>query len=360
MMIVFTSGSTGQPKGVMLSHDNVGSTIRGFSQMLQLSRRDVLVGVLPFFHSFGSTITLWAPLMLDPKTVYHYNPLEARQVGKVCRSHGGTILVATPTLLRTYLRRCEPEDFKTLEVVSTGAEKLPKDLADAFEQHLGTRPYEGYGATELSPVISANIPPGRKVVPFQECCKEGTVGQPLPAVAVKAVDPDTGEDLGADQSGMLMVRGLNVMLGYLDEPGLTAAAIHDGWYTTGDIGELDAQGYIRITGRQSRIAKIGGEMVPLDGVQEALGKLLGSEDEIRVAIAAVPDPAKGERLVVLHTGLPKPPETLCRELVGLGLPPVWIPSADSYHRVDALPLLGTGKLDLKRLQDLATAESEPQ
>ncbi len=357
MTIVFTSGSTGQPKGVMLSHDNVASTIAGFSQMLQLGKQDVVVGVLPFFHSFGYTITLWGPLSLDPKAVYHYNPLEGRQVGKVCREHGGTILVATPTFLRSYLRRCQPEDFKTLNVVFAGAERLPKDLADAFEQRFGVRPYEGYGATELSPVVSGNVPPGRKVVPWQQGCKEGTVGQPFPGVAVKVVDPDTGADLGTGTSGMLLVKGLNVMLGYLDQPELTAQVIRDGWYTTGDIAEIDAEGYIRITGRLSRFAKIGGEMVPLDGVQEAIGKALGLDDEaVRLAVTSVPDPRKGERLVVLHAGLARSPEELCRALAGLGLPPLWIPSPDSFCRVDALPLLGTGKLDLKRLKDLALAQ----
>jgi len=361
MTIVFTSGSTGQPKGVMLSHDNVASTIAGFSQMLQLSKQDVVVGVLPFFHSFGYTITLWGPLALDPKAVYHYNPLEGRQVGKVCREHGGTILVATPTFLRSYLRRCQPEDFKTLNVVFAGAERLPKDLADAFEQRFGVRPYEGYGATELSPVVSGNVPPGRKVVAWQQGCKEGTVGQPFPGVAAKVVDPDTGADLGTGKSGMLLVKGLNVMLGYLDQPDLTAQVIRDGWYTTGDIAEIDAEGYIRITGRLSRFAKIGGEMVPLDGVQEAIGKALGLDEEtVRLAVTSVPDPKKGERLVVLHTGLAKSPEELCRALAGLGLPPLWIPSPDSFCRVDALPLLGTGKLDLKRLKDLALSEFPPQ
>jgi acyl-[acyl-carrier-protein]-phospholipid O-acyltransferase/long-chain-fatty-acid--[acyl-carrier-protein] ligase len=340
----------------MLSHDNVGSTIAGFSQMLQLDKQDVLVGALPFFHSFGYTITLWGPLALEPSAVYHYSPLEGRQVGKICREHGGTILMTMPTFLRSYLRRCQPEDFKTLNVVFTGAERLPKDLADAFDQRFGVRPYEGYGATELSPVVSGNVPPGRKVVAWQQGCKEGTVGQPLPGVAAKVVDPDTGADLGTGKPGMLLVKGLNVMLGYLDQPELTAQVIRDGWYTTGDIAEIDAEGYIRITGRLSRFAKIGGEMVPLDGVQEAIGRVLGLEEEtVRLAVASVPDPKKGERLVVLHTDLARSPEELCRALAGLGLPSLWIPSPDSFCRVDALPLLGSGKLDLKRLKDCALA-----
>ena len=360
MTVVFTSGSTGQPKGVMLSHGNVGSTVAGFSQMMQLDKRDVLVGVLPFFHSFGYTITLWGPLTLDPKAVYHYNPLEARQVGKVCRKHGGTILVATPTFLRSYMRRCQPEDFKTLNVVFTGAERLPKDLADAFEQRFGVRPYEGYGATELSPVVSGNVPPGRKVVAWQQGCKEGTVGQPLPNVAAKVVDPDTGADLGTGKPGMLLIRGLNVMLGYLDQPDLTSAGdprrlVHHRRHRRDRRRGLHphhrpAQPLCqdrRRNGPAGRRAR---------GPRQGPG--LG-DDAVRLAVTSVPDPKKGERLVVLHTGLAQSPQELCRALAALGLPPLWIPSPDSFCRVEELPLLGSGKLDLKRLKECGLAQFPP-
>ncbi len=354
LTVIFTSGSTGDPKGVVLTHRNIGSNVAAFNQILRLVKDDVLIGILPFFHSFGYTTGLWSVLTLLPKGIYHFSPLEARPVGSLCRRHHGTILIATPTFLRSYVRRCPAEDFASLDVVVTGAEKLPADVADAFEKRFGVRPVEGYGTTELSPVVSCNIPPSRMISDEQQGCKEGTVGQPIPGVSAKVVDLDTGEDLGVDESGMLLIRGPNVMKGYLDQPELTAEVIRDGWYTTGDIAMIDAEGYIRITGRQSRFSKIGGEMVPHLRVEEALSQVLSlGDEELKVAVTGVPDAKKGERLVVLHTGLSASPEQICRELAGAGLPPLWIPSQDSFCDVDEIPVLGTGKLNLKRLKELA-------
>jgi acyl-[acyl-carrier-protein]-phospholipid O-acyltransferase/long-chain-fatty-acid--[acyl-carrier-protein] ligase len=354
LTVVFTSGSTGQPKGVMLTQHNVGANVGAFDRILHIQRDDVLVGILPFFHSFGFTVTLWAVLMLDAKGIYHFSPLEAREVGKLCRKHGATLLIATPTFLRTYVRRCAAEDLASLEVVITGAEKLPGEVADAFEKKFGVRPLEGYGTTELSPVVSCNVPPSRMASEFQLGPKEGTVGQPVPGVAAKIVDLDTGDDLGVDQPGMLLIRGHNVMKGYLGQPELTAEVIRDGWYTTGDVAMIDAEGYIRITGRQSRFSKIGGEMVPHLRVEEVLGQILDlGEEELRVMVTAIPDPRKGERLIILHTGLEKPPEEICRRMADAGLPPLWVPSPDNFVQVDEIPVLGTGKLDLRRARQLA-------
>ena len=359
MTIIFTSGSTGRPKGVMLTHHNIGSNVQGVNQMLRLGREDVLLGILPLFHSFGYTAILWLVLALEPKGVYHYSPLEARQIGKLARKHGATILIGTPTFLRSYTKRCEPEDFATLNAVITGAERLPPEVTDAFEKKFGVRPLEGYGTTELSPAVSLNVPTSRVVSEFQQASREGTVGQTLPGVSAKIVDLDSGEDLGIDESGMLLIKGVNVMKGYLGEPELTAEVIHDGWYTTGDIARIDSDGFITITGRQSRFSKIGGEMVPHIGVEETLAQLLstgkGEDDEalLQVAVASVPDAKKGERLVVLHTALQESPQDLCRRLADEGLPPLWIPSADSFCEVDEIPILGTGKLDLHRVKELA-------
>ena len=356
LTVMFTSGSTGQPKGVMLTHRNVGSNVEAVDEIVHLVPQDVLLGVLPMFHSFGYTTTLWTVLTLMPKGVYHYTPLEPRQVGKLCRQHGVTILVTTPTFLRSYLRRCEPEDFAALDVVFTGAEKLSPELAAAFEKRFGVHPVEGYGATELSPVVSGNIPPSRDLTGRQGI-REGTVGRPLPGVSAKVIDLETGADLGADQPGMLLVRGDNVMKGYLGRPDLTAQAIRDGWYQTGDVARIDPDGFIHITDRVSRFSKIGGEMVPHIRIEEAIRNLLQlDEDDLRLAVAAVPDEKKGERLVVLHTGLPLGGEELCRRLAQSGLPPIWIPSPDSFRQVETIPVLGTGKLDLKRMKELAIEE----
>jgi len=321
----------------------------------------VVLGILPFFHSFGYTTTLWLALMLAPAVVYHYSPLEPRQVGALCARYRGTILIATPTFLRSYVRRCAPEEFASLNAVVTGAEKLPPDLASAFERQFGVRPVEGYGTTELSPVVSCNIPANRSVDGSDRDCREGTVGRPLPGISAKVVDLDTGEDLGANKSGMLLIKGPNVMKGYLDQPELTAQVIRDGWYVTGDVAVIDSDGFIHITGRESRFSKIGGEMVPHLAIEEALAKVLTLEEEdVKVAVTGVPDLKKGERLVVLHTGLPTSPEQLCRDLGKSGLPTLWIPSPDSFIRVEQIPVLGTGKLDLKQVKELALAKFRQQ
>jgi acyl-[acyl-carrier-protein]-phospholipid O-acyltransferase/long-chain-fatty-acid--[acyl-carrier-protein] ligase len=355
LTVIFTSGSTGKPKGVMLTHRNIGTNVTAFAEVLHLRDDDVMLGILPFFHSFGYTATMWAVLMLEPKGVYHPNPLEPRQIGKLCRRHGATILIGTPTFLRSYIRRCQPEDFASLNVVITGAEKLPLDVADAFEEKFGVRPVEGYGTTELSPCVSTNIPEDRVMALGTLAAREGTIGRTFPGIQAKVVDLDTGEDLGPDKSGMLLVTGPGVMKGYLGEPELTAEVIRDGWYVTGDVAMIDADGFIHITGRVSRFSKIGGEMVPHIRVEEAIVKILNLEEseEPTVAVTAVPDARKGERLVVLHTGLSKPPEQICRELGQAGLPPIWIPSPESFHQVDVIPVLGTGKLALKEVKDLA-------
>lgn len=358
LTVIFTSGSTGTPKGVMLTHHNVGANVESFNAVIHLSGDDVLVGILPLFHSFGYTTCLWTALMLEPKVVYHFNPLEARQVGKLCGRHGGTILIATPTFLRSYVRRCEAADFEKMQVVLTGAEKLPVDVADAFQKKLGVRPIEGYGTTELSPVVSLNVPASRTSSAAKKGCREGSVGQPIPGVSAKVVDLDTGEDLGVGESGMLLISGHNVMKGYLGMPELTAEVVRDGWYTTGDVAMIDAEGFIHITGRQSRFSKIGGEMVPHIRIEEEITRTLelDEEAELSLAVTAVPHPKKGERLVVLHTGLSKPPEEICRRLADAGLPPIWTPSPDSFREVAEIPVLGTGKLDLKRVKEKALQE----
>ncbi len=354
LTVIFTSGSTGRPKGVVLTYDNVGSNLKAFNDYIDLRADDVMAGILPLFHSFGYTVTMWLALALEPKVAYHFDPRGARAVGKLCREHGATILIATATFLRMYLRRCTAEDFHALDVVIAGAEKLPRELMAAFEKKFDVRPVEGYGTTELSPVVSCNLPADRTKSGRTDQLREGSVGRPLPGIAAKIVDPETGEDLGVDKSGMLLIKGPNVMQGYLGRADLTAEVLHDGWYTTGDIGMIDADGFIHITGRQSRFSKIGGEMVPHIRVEEAMVEALAmDEEELHLCVAGVPDPKKGERLVVLHTGLSQTPEEVCRALADAGLPPIWIPSRDSFRQIDEIPVLGTGKLDLRAMKDLA-------
>jgi acyl-[acyl-carrier-protein]-phospholipid O-acyltransferase/long-chain-fatty-acid--[acyl-carrier-protein] ligase len=354
LTVIFTSGSTGMPKGVMLTHHNIATNVQAVDQVIHPRSSDVLVGIVPFFHSLGFMVTLWGPLSLDIRIAYHYTPLDARQVAKLARSRKATILLATPTFLRSYLRRCEPEDFRSLDIVMAGAEKLPVALCDAFEQKFGIRPVEGYGTTELSPLVSVNVPPSRSQS-LEVDAKEGSVGRPIPGISVQVVDPESFEPQPIDTPGMLVVKGPNVMKGYLGQPEETAQAIRDGWYITGDIATIDADGFIHITGRLSRFSKIGGEMVPHVRVEEAIQAILdGDEDgETQAVVAAVPDERKGERLVVLHRHLSVSPDDICRRLSEAGLPNLWIPSPDGFYEVDSIPVLGSGKTDLKAVADLA-------
>jgi acyl-[acyl-carrier-protein]-phospholipid O-acyltransferase/long-chain-fatty-acid--[acyl-carrier-protein] ligase len=354
LTIIFTSGSTGTPKGVMLSHGNVGTNVDAIDQVVKLRKSDVLIGILPFFHSFGYTVTMWGPAGLDIKGAYHFSPLDAKLVGKLCERQKGTLLLSTPTFLRTYVRRIEPADFKTLDVVVAGAEKLPADLIQAFEERFGVRPVEGYGTTELSPLVSVNVPPSRSVDNFQVDRKEGSVGRTVPGVSAKITDVDTGAVLGANKSGMLWITGPNVMQGYLHQEELTNQVIQDGWYQTGDIAYIDDDGFIFITGRESRFSKIGGEMIPHIKIEETLFAVLGGEHEKQpLAVTAVPDSKRGERLIVLHIKLDKTPDELRKGLTEAGLPNLFIPSTDSFREVPELPVLGTGKLDLKGIKSLA-------
>ncbi|MCU0871643.1 MAG: acyl-[ACP]--phospholipid O-acyltransferase [Pirellulaceae bacterium] len=354
--IIFTSGSTGVPKGVMLTQTNVGSNVDAIEQIIHLHRSDVLVGILPFFHSFGYTVCLWAAMSIDVKGVYHFNPLEAKQVGKLVKKHRGTVLLATPTFLRSYLRRCDTDELATLDAIVTGAERLPKDLCDAFEAKFGVRPVEGYGTTELSPLVSANIPPSRSPSKSASDWKEGTVGRPAPGISAKVTDLDSGAELGVGRPGMLWVKGPNVMKGYLGRDDLTAEVIREGWYMTGDIALIDEEGFIQITGRQSRFSKIGGEMVPHLKIEEALAQVIGADEEegFRAVVTAVSDEKKGERIVVLHTSISKTPEQLRKGLSELGLPNLYIPSEDSFYQVETIPVLGTGKLDLRGVKQIAS------
>ena len=222
MTVIFTSGSTGEPKGVMLSHYNVATNTNGVDELFHIVEKDVLLGVLPFFHSFGYTVSLWMPLTMDAGGVYHFNPLDGRMVGKLCEKHKATILLSAPTFLRTYLKRCSSEQMRSLDLVILGAEKLPMELAKAFEEKFGITPSEGYGTTELSPVVSVNVPDHRSGAVSQSAAKMGTVGRPFPHVLAKIVHPETKEDLGTNNDGLLMITGPNVMLGYLNQPKKTA------------------------------------------------------------------------------------------------------------------------------------------
>ncbi len=350
--IIFSSGSTGEPKGVMLTHFNIASNIEQMGQLFMFDSGDCLLGVLPFFHSFGFTVTLWLPAALGIGVVYHPSPLDLTAIGEIVRDYRVTFLMATPTFLQAYARRCSPEDFGSLQYVVVGAEKLPERLALAFEDRFGIRPLEGYGATECAPVVSVNTRDYRAPGFRQVGAKRGRIGHPLPGVSVRIVDPDTREPLAAGTPGLLLVRGPNIMLGYLGKPEKTAEVLQDGWYVTGDIATEDEDGFLTITDRLSRFSKIGGEMVPHIKVEEQLHELAGATDQ-RFVVTAVPDGKKGERLVVLHTLTPEELKPVLERLGESGLPNLWTPRPNHFFSVEDLPHLGTGKLDLRRIREMA-------
>jgi acyl-[acyl-carrier-protein]-phospholipid O-acyltransferase / long-chain-fatty-acid--[acyl-carrier-protein] ligase len=350
--IIFSSGSTGDPKGVVLTHYNIASNIEQLEQTFALDRRDRLLGILPFFHSFGFTGTLCLPGVLGAGVVYHPSPLDAEAVGGLVEKYAATFLLATPTFLQLYLRSCSADEFGSLQFVMAGAEKLSERLASAFEEKFGIRPLEGYGCTECSPVVSVNTHDFRSAGMRQVGAKRGKIGHPLPGISVRIVDPETKAPVAVNQPGLLQVKGPNVMQGYLGRPEKTAEVLADGWYTTGDIAAEDEDGFLQITDRLSRFSKIGGEMVPHIRVEEKLHELAGVTEQTFV-VTGVPDEKKGERLVVLHTTNDEKLKTVLERLPQGDLPNLWIPRANQFYHVDTLPLLGTGKLDLRKIRERA-------
>ncbi|MGB2589143.1 MAG: acyl-[ACP]--phospholipid O-acyltransferase [Candidatus Acidiferrum sp.] len=356
--IIFSSGSTGEPKGVVLTHYNVAANVEQLNQVFLLHPDDRIMGILPFFHSFGFTGTLCLPAATGIGVVFHPNPLDSRVIGALVEKYAVTMLLATPTFLNAYTRRCEPEQFGSLRFVMAGAEKLPERISQAFEDRFGLRPLEGYGCTECSPAVTVNTIDFRAASFRQVGAKRGSIGHPLPGMTVKIIDPETLQTLGINQPGLLLVRGPNVMRGYLNLPDKTAAVLRDGWYNTGDIAMQDEDGFLRVTDRLSRFSKIGGEMVPHIKVEDKLHELAGATEQVFV-VTAVPDERKGERLMVLHT-LPddKLEETL-EQFAKCDLPALWKPRADQFLRVEKLPYLGTGKLDLRKARELALEVVKP-
>ncbi|THJ17213.1 MAG: MFS transporter [Nitrospira sp. CG24B] len=349
--IIFSSGSTGEPKGVMLSHFSVDSNCQGATQILHLYQDERVLGILPFFHSFGYMV-FWFVMSNNAPMIFHPSPLDVAAIGELIRKYRITFLVTTPTFLQLYSRRCTPEQFSSVRVILTGAEKLPTRLAQAVEDTFGVGPIEGYGVTECAPVIAVNCPDFRAAGYYQPASRRGTVGQPLPGVSVQIVDPDSYTPLPSGTPGMLLVKGPNVMNGYLGREDLTAQVMRDGWYITGDIATLDDDGFLTITDRLSRFSKIGGEMVPHGKVEEALQQAAEADTQV-FAVTGLPDEKKGERLAVLHTLEESRIPRILERVSASGLPNLFIPGKNQFVKVDALPVLGTGKLDLRNVKRIA-------
>lgn len=351
LTIIFSSGSTGDPKGVVLSQFNLIANVRQTDQYLKLNHEDMVLEILPFFHSFGY-LGMWMALAVGLPGIFHPNPLDAQAVGEICEKCRITFFFATPTFAQLYLRKCRPEQFGSIKNLITGAEKLSMKIVEGFRKNFAITPTEGYGTTECSPVLSINVNNCRDSGLMQIGSRAGSVGQPVPGVAVKIIDPETRMPLGFNQSGLLMVKGPNLMQGYLNQPEATGLVMQNGWYNTGDIARLSPDGFITITDRLARFSKIGGEMVPHGLIEDRLQAASG-EDARVFAVTGVPDEKKGEILVVLYSISPERIPGILKQAAESGLPNLFIPKAEHFVKVDEMPVLGSGKIDLRRLKQIA-------
>jgi acyl-[acyl-carrier-protein]-phospholipid O-acyltransferase/long-chain-fatty-acid--[acyl-carrier-protein] ligase len=357
--LLFTSGSSGEPKGVVLSHRNILGNCAQVDASGLLPVDEKIIANLPIFHSFGFTVTLWYPLLRGCGVVTVPSPLEVKKTAEAIEAESATILIGTPTFLKPYLKRVKPEQLKSLKYVIAGAEKTPEGFADLWEQTLGSTYLEGYGLTETTPVVSVNLPHPPKGASYPgnstEGSRRGSVGRPMPGHAARILNPDTMEELPIDSVGLLILKGPNIFSGYLDDAARTAEVKDGDWFITGDLARFDADGFLYIEGRLSRFSKIGGEMVPHGTVEQALFKaydLLDSELPL-LAVAGRPDAARGEALVLL-TAIDLDLEDVRQKLSAAGFSNLWIPKI--IKRIEVIPTLATGKLDLKAIQQIASED----
>ena len=331
-LVLFTTGSEREPKAVELSHRNIASNVDGMCEIFKLRPNDSMLANMPYFHVFGQTVNLWVPISCGMTVFTHADPLKYRAVVKTIREEGPTIVVGTPSFLRGYVAESNAGDFESVRILVGGADTVPNVLREAFREKHGIEICEGYGATETSPVISANT---------LDANRPGSVGRPLPGVEVKIVDYQTGEERATGESGKILVKGDGVMKGYLNDLEETSRSIRDGWYDTGDMGRVDDDGYVWHEGRLKRFVKIGGEMISLVRVEGELEELL--PDDVVCCIVGVADASKGARIIAAVT---RPvDEDAIRKALSRRLPRIAIPK--EFIVVDELPETGSGKTDFR-------------
>lgn len=338
--ILFSSGSTGIPKGIELTHGNILANADGLAARIPPAADDCMLGVLPFFHSFGYTFSLWFPVLQGIRAVYHANPTDAKIIGQLAETHRATYFLSTPTFCHQYAAKLDVDKFSTLRYVIVGAEKLRERTAEEFRNHFGIELLAGYGCTELGPGVAVNTPIENK---------PGSVGKPLEGIEVRIADPETLAPLPLGDEGMILVNGPSRMPGYYKAPDQTTQAMRDHFYITGDIGHLDEDGYLYVTDRLARFSKIGGEMVPHLRIEEAAAALTPA------FVTGIPDERRGERLILIYTDPQLASEDLQRHLTQSKLPPLWIPKREDMHRVESIPVLANGKTALKEARALAIA-----
>ena len=358
-VLLFTSGSSGDPKGVPLSHRNVLANVCQFGTRLNLPERSNILGSLPLFHSFGCTVTLWFPVIEGLNLITNPSPLDSKRIAELIEQYKIVLLLTTPTFLRGYMRRIKAEQLESLKLVVTGAEKLPKSLSDTFTKKIGITPQEGYGLTETSPATNVNLPDPAEVAgrSFISSSRLGTVGNFLPGIAVKLTDPSNDQPIPINKSGIIWLKGSNIFPGYLNNQEKTDEVLVDSWFKTGDVGYVDSDGFLTIEGRISRFSKIAGEMVPHETVEAAINQALelDEETERKVAVVGIPCEKKGEAIALLSTLAGVALEQECLDLryrlLDQGIPSLWCPKM--IIPVEEIPILASGKLDIKACELLA-------
>jgi len=358
-LLLSTSGSSGDPKGVPLSHRNLLANVCQIGSSFNLGHQAKILGCLPLFHSFGITATLLYSCIEGINLVTYPSPLETKRLAELIEMHKITALITTPTFLRGYMRRIKPEQLTSLRYCVTGAEKLPESLAIAFKEKFGISILEGYGLTETSPATNLNLPSPEPEgnAPTIEAHRIGSVGKLLPGIAVKMTNPATEQPSPIDIQGSIWLRGPNIFKGYLNNEEKTSEVITDGWFNTGDVGRIDDDGFLYIEGRLSRFSKIAGEMVPHEAIEAAITKILelDKETERKIAVVGIPDPQKGEAIALLTTVCGETRDQECialrYQLMDIGIPSLWCPKV--FIPVEEIPILASGKLDLKSCKELA-------
>ncbi len=353
--LLFTSGSSGEPKGVVLTHRNILANCAQISSLSILPETATMLGCLPIFHSFGFTVSLWYPLLRGCMVVTVPSPLDTRKIVEAIQQEKATVMIGAPTFIRPFLKKATKEELKTLNLVVTGAEKLPMDLYEAFLAQFGIEILQGYGLTETTPAASINQyhpPITTTTAEHQEGKRTGSVGRLLPGSTARIVDPETGAELPATSVGMLWLKGPHVFPGYLKDEQKTTEALKDRWFVTGDLGRIDEDGFVFIEGRLSRFSKIGGEMVPHGTIEQRLITAFDWDqtDGPVVVVTGIPDSSKGEALVLLTTKDVSAGDVRTK-LLEAGFANLWVPKI--ICKVDAIPVLGSGKTDLKACKALA-------
>jgi acyl-[acyl-carrier-protein]-phospholipid O-acyltransferase/long-chain-fatty-acid--[acyl-carrier-protein] ligase len=336
-VILFTSGSEKDPKAVELTHKNIVSNIVSLSERYSLGENDSFLANLPYFHVFGLTANLWAPLFHGMTIVSYANPLDYKKICEIIRDDKPNLMVGTPSFFWGYLRKSEPGDFDNLRLALCGADKCPDSLREGFMKKHNMVLYEAYGTTETSPGISGNA---------EVTNKQGSVGLPFPGVQIMIEHYQTGEECATGENGKILVKGDMVMKGYFNDFEETSLHIRHGWYDTGDMGNLDEDGYLWHVGRLKRFVKIGGEMVSLIRVENSLEKYL--PEDVLCCVVDVPDAIKGARIVAAVTESIEERKT--RKKMAADLPKIALPKI--FIVIEDLPKMGSGKIDFRTVTEI--------